>query len=232
MVAAGYESFTPETVAEQLNIMNDLLSFTDQFLIPFEEMRVWETNDEATESPWINHAQKIISGASDTDLDNMKVSNKLVGFTEIGGVKPQIISANCSAQVETYGYIWYPLDPLDFGGLISADVIKAKFKLEDIIQEALCEPISARKQCADVNDKALAFALSVASDEARSRYLSKGRKLSFVNDYVSPWGPGWEFSLGLSYTQVNKKKYISLKYTFKMFLFRLMKRRLKCRLHP
>ena len=129
MVAAGYESFTPEAVEEQLNIMNELLDFTDQFLVPFEEMRAWEQNDEGTESPWIKHAQKIISGASDADLTHLMVTNQLVGFTEIGGVKPQIVSANCSAVVDTYGYNWYPIDPLDFGGLISADVIKGKISM-------------------------------------------------------------------------------------------------------
>ena len=51
--------------------------------------------------------------------------------------------------------------------------------------------------------QAVAFALEVASPDARGRYLSQGRKLSFGEDYVSPWGPGWEFSFGLSYTQVN-----------------------------
>ena len=86
---------------------------------------------------------------------------------------------------------------MDFGGLISADVIKAKFKLEDIVQEALCENISSRKQCRDVNMQAIAFALEVASPEARGRYLTQGKKLGFGEDYVSPWGPGWEFSFGL-----------------------------------
>ena len=103
MVAAGYESFNPDTVEEQLNVMNRLLDFTDQFLVPFEEMRAWERNDEGTESPWIKHAQKIISGASDADLANLEVTNQLVGFTEIGGVKPQVVSANCSAVVDTFG---------------------------------------------------------------------------------------------------------------------------------
>merc|ERR1712170_278765 len=92
MVAAGYESFDPETVAEQLNIMNGLLEFTDEFLLPFEEMRLLEQNEDGTSSEWINNAQKIISGASDEDLTNLKVTNELVGFTSIGGVKPSVVT--------------------------------------------------------------------------------------------------------------------------------------------
>ena len=203
MVAAGYESFDPELVAEQLTIMNGLLDFTDQFLLPFEELRLLEQSEDQKESPWINQAQQIISGASDNDLANLQVTNQLVGFTEIGGVKPSIVSESCTAQVVTYGYNSYPLDPLDFGGLISADVIKAKFKLEDIVQEALCEEVSSRRQCADVNAKALELALDVAAPEAKERYLTKGRQLVFGDDYVSPWGPGWEFDFGLSYTTIN-----------------------------
>ena len=204
MVAAGYESFDPELVAEQLTIMNGLLDFTDQFLLPFEELRLLEQSEDQKESPWINQAQQIISGASDNDLANLQVSNQLVGFTEIGGVKPSIVSESCTAQVVTYGYNSYPLDPLDFGGLISADVIKAKFKLEDIVQEALCEEVSSRRQCADVNAKALELALDVAAPEAKERYLTKGRQLVFGDDYVSPWGPGWEFSFGLHYANINE----------------------------
>ena len=83
------------------------------------------------------------------------------------------------------------------------DVIKAKFKLEDIVQEALCEEVSSRRQCADVNAKALELALDVAAPEAKERYLTKGRQLVFGDDYVSPWGPGWEFDFGLSYTTIN-----------------------------
>ena len=183
--------------------MNGLLDFTDQFLLPFEELRLLEQSEDQKESPWINQAQQIISGASDNDLANLQVTNQLVGFTEIGGVKPSIVSESCTAQVVTYGYNSYPLDPLDFGGLISADVIKAKFKLEDIVQEALCEEVSSRRQCADVNAKALELALDVAAPEAKERYLTKGRQLVFGDDYVSPWGPGWEFDFGLSYTTIN-----------------------------
>ena len=42
------EDFTPEIVEDQLNIMRDLQSFTDEFLKPFEDMRALETNEAGT----------------------------------------------------------------------------------------------------------------------------------------------------------------------------------------
>ena len=44
----SFEDFTPEIVEEQLNIMRDLQSFTDEFLKPFEDMRALETNEAGT----------------------------------------------------------------------------------------------------------------------------------------------------------------------------------------
>jgi hypothetical protein len=32
--------------------------------------------------------------------------------------------------------------------------------------------------------------------------MTKGRQLTFTDDDVSPWGPGWEFSFGLQYKEV------------------------------
>ena len=37
------------------------------------------------------------------------------------------------------------------------------------------------------------------------RYLSKGRQLVFGDDYVSGWGPGWEYTFGLNYKQIDEK---------------------------
>ena len=82
--------------------------------------------------------------------------------------------------VTTVGYNSYPIDPLDFGGLISADVTKAKFKLEDVILETVCsESPAVRNQCRDANVKAFELALSIASEEARNRFLTLGRQLLF-----------------------------------------------------
>ena len=52
---------------------------------------------------------------------------------------------------QTYSYNQHSFDPLDFGSIISADVIKAKFKLEDVIVEGLCLPPRDRRQCKDIN---------------------------------------------------------------------------------
>ena len=111
-------------------------------------------------------------------------------FLNAGDFKPQITSdGNChDVTVTTCGYNSYPIDPLDFGGLISADVTKSKFKLEDVILDNVCsETPVVRNQCRDVNVKAFELALSIASEEARTRYLTQGRQLLFGDDSVSPW---------------------------------------------
>ena len=53
------------------------------------------------------------------------------------------------------------------------------------------------------------LALSVASGEALDRLYTKGRQLAFVDDELTPWGPGWEFSFGLQYTEVGFLKHSS-----------------------
>jgi len=205
MVTNSHEDFTPEIVDGQMNIMRDLQTFTDAFLKPFEDMRALETNEDGTVSLWAIEGQKIISGASDVSLARLDITNELVEFSDLGN-KPTIEGDECEAlRIKTWGYLSYPLDPLDFGGLLSADMIKAKYKLEDIILEKSCEEIKERNQCADINAKALELALNTADDIARERYLSKGRQLVFGDDYVSGWGPGWEYTFGLSYTQIDEK---------------------------
>ena len=52
---------------------------------------------------------------------------------------------------QTYSYNQYSFDPLDFGSVLSADLIKAKFKLEDVVLEGLCLPERERRQCKDIN---------------------------------------------------------------------------------
>ena len=138
-------------------------------------------------------------------LPNFKSKLFLKTNNVTGDFKPQITSdGNChDVTVTTCGYNSYPIDPLDFGGLISADVTKAKFKLEDVILDNVCsESPVVRNQCRDVNVKAFELALSVASEEARNRFLTQGRQLVFGDDSVSPWGPGWEFVFGLTYKTV------------------------------
>ena len=199
MVTVKYDDFAPEIVEAQLNILAEYQQFTDEFLAPFEEMKFYEENEQATFSFWASEGQKILANTSE-----ILVTNQLVAFSEIGGVKPQIGGDNCQATIQTFAHNSFPLDPLDFGGLTSADVIKAKFKLEDVVSEKLCQNLAPRRQCAEINAKAMELALSRASQRARERYLNKGRKLTFGEDYVSPWGPGWEFSTGLSYTEIDE----------------------------
>ena len=64
----------------------------------------------------------------------------------------------------------------DANTLYSASVIKAKFKLEDNVREALCLSEAPRRQCRNINEGAFDLALQMASEEARERFLSIGTK--------------------------------------------------------
>ena len=55
----------------------------------------------------------------------------------------------------TYSQPQYDLDLFDAATLKSASVIKAKFKIEDVVRENLCLSEMPRKQCKDINIKAL-----------------------------------------------------------------------------
>merc|ERR1712051_368355 len=201
IVTNSFEDFAPEIVEEQLNKKQELEIFTDEFLRPFEEMRALETNEDGTVSLWAIEGQKIISGASEVSIAHLEIVNDLVEFSDLGN-KPTIEGDECEAmKIQTWGLLSYSSDPLDFGGLLSANMIKAKYKLEDVILEKMCEEAKPRNQCADVNAKALELALETADEVARERYLSKGRQLVFGDDS----DPGWEYTLGLGYTEIDEK---------------------------
>ena len=89
-------------------------------------------------------------------------------------------------------------------------MIKSKFKVEDAVLEALCFPPRDRKQCRDINQEALDYAYSIASDVAKARYDSKGRQLVPIDDFAVSTGPGWLYSEGLNYTEVSSYKYCPL----------------------
>lgn len=202
MVTSIPDNFDPAIVEEHLSVLAELQAFTDSFLAPFQAMRLVETSEDGKFSKWITEAQKLITGFGEDVVANLEVTNEMVEFSDIGPVKPSIEGSDCKAQVKTYGHNSYPADPLDFGGLLSADVIKAKLKLEDVVADHLCQETSSRRQCADINEAAFNLALAASSEEAKTRFLAKGRQLTFGEDYVSPWGPGWEYSFGLDFNTV------------------------------
>ena len=63
----------------------------------------------------------------------------------------------------------YDLDPIDTGVLQSASVVKAKFKLEDVVLEGLCFEPRERSQCKDVNQAAIDYALEIADEDTKTR---------------------------------------------------------------
>jgi len=199
--------FTDEDVTNAQVLMEELLVFTEEFLQPFAAASLMETDpstDPLTSQNFMIQGQRVILGASDEELEKMLVVNYVVPFEDLGDFKPSVDSTvACEATVSTCSQPQYELNLADADGFNSATVIKAKFKLEDVVRESLCLPEVERKQCKDVNMAAFNTALELATEEARERFLTLGTQLVFDEDSVSPWGPGWEFSTGLHYSKIN-----------------------------
>ena len=199
IIAAG--NFPPAVIDESRVEFQIYQNFTDSFLEPFDQMKEFEQSSVQNVSKWVIEGQKIISGT--LDYDGITITNEVVIFSDLGDFKPSCnFDGACKAKVTTCVFNDYPTDPLDFGGLVSADTMKAKFKLEDVVEAAVCSSSITRRQCKDVNIGAYELALQAASDEARTRFLSHGRQLTFADDYFTFWGPGWEYSGGLDYKTV------------------------------
>ncbi|XP_023337662.1 uncharacterized protein LOC111708496 [Eurytemora carolleeae] len=178
----------------------ELKAYTAEFLAPFITASLMETEEDN----WMIRGQKILVSSSSEELQGLEVVNLVVPFEDLGDAKPSVVSANCTAVVTTYSQPQYDLDLFDAATLKSASVIKAKFKIEDVLRENLCLPEVPRKQCKDINIQALEVAMSLASEDALERFNEVGTKLIFTDDSVSPWGPGWEFSSGLHYKKINE----------------------------
>jgi len=197
--------FSEEEVSAAKDIMDMVSAFTEEFLQPFMAASIMETDgEEIPSSSWMIEGQKILLAASSEELTNLEVTNLVVPFADLGDAKPGINSTfECQAVVSTFSQPQYESSPIDVGILISASVIKAKFKLQDSVREALCLSPVERKQCMDINIQAFNLAMDLATEEAKTRFLNIGTKIVFDNDSVSPWGPGWEFSFGLHYDPIN-----------------------------
>ena len=199
--------FTADQVTEANSVIADLAVFTEEFLVPFAETRMMESDEDQDNpsSPWMIEGQKILLGATEEELAQLSVTDIVVPFADLGDFKPSVESSgDCGALVTTCCFPQYEWNPADANTLYSAKVIKAKFKLEDNVRESLCLPEAPRRQCRDINQEAFTLALSLASEEARERFESLGTKLVFTDDSVSPWGPGWEFQFNLHYENINQ----------------------------
>jgi len=179
----------------------ELVQYTESFLGPFNQAYAMEAI--MGDNNWMIRGQEIM--AQLTESDGMKVDNSIVPFDELGETKPSVeITGDCAGTVKTYSTPEYDWDAFDAGVLTSASVIKAKFKLEDVVRENLCVPVLERRQCKYVNVAAYELAIEMASEDALARFESVGTQLFFLDDSVSPWGPGWEYSGGLHYNNVNQ----------------------------
>lgn len=199
------ELFTEEEVTIAAATSATLRAYTEEFLVPFAAAALMETDGaETPSSSWMIEGQKIMIGLTEDELEKLEVVDYVVPFEDLGDAKPKVNQTGfCQAWVSTYSQPQYDTSIADADILYSAKVIKAKFKLEDVVREVLCLPLQPRKQCMDVNIKAFDTALALATEEAKNRFLSMGTVLTFSDDAQSPWGPGWEYSSGLHYKRTN-----------------------------
>jgi dienelactone hydrolase len=200
------EMFSEDQLIIALETQSQLMRYSSRFLVPFATASLMETDGaEVPSSSWMLEGQRVLLAASEEELTNLEVIDFVVPFEDLGDAKPGVNSSTeCQALVSTFSQPQYDSSVADANTLQSASVIKAKFKLEDVVRESLCLPEVPRKQCMDINIAAFDMALSLATDEARERFLAIGTELVFDNDKVSPWGPGWEFSFGLHYAKINE----------------------------
>ena len=197
--------FSEDDYSFALEINSRLTRETGEFLVPFATTSMMETDGaEIPSSSWMIEGQKVLLAASEEELATLTVIDFVVPFEDLGDAKPGLNSTEeCQAFVSTFSQPQYDSSVADANTLYSSSVIKAKFKLEDVVRESLCLPEIPRKQCMDINIAAFDLALSLATEEARQRFFDIGTVLFFTDDKVSPWGPGWEYSFGLHYSSKN-----------------------------
>ena len=96
--------FTAEQVLEANTVIADLGVFTEEFLVPFVETRMMESDGdlENPSSPWMIEGQKMLLGATEEELAQLSVTDIVVPFSDLGDFKPSVESSgNCGALVTT-----------------------------------------------------------------------------------------------------------------------------------
>ena len=96
--------FTAEQVLEANTVIADLGVFTEEFLVPFVETRMMESDGdlENPSSPWMIEGQKMLLGATEEEVAQLSVTDIVVPFSDLGDFKPSVESSgNCGALVTT-----------------------------------------------------------------------------------------------------------------------------------
>ena len=176
IVKQKQDMFSEDQISIALETQSQLLRYTNQFLVPFATASFMETDGaEVPSSSWMLEGQRILLAASEEELTNLEVIDFVVPFEDLGDAKPGVNSSTeCQALVSTFSQPQYDSSVTDSNTLQSVSVIKAKFKLEDVVRESLCLPKVPRKQSMDINIAVFDLALSLATDEARKRFLAMG----------------------------------------------------------
>lgn len=96
--------FTADQVQEANDVIAELGVFTEDFLVPFAETSMMESDGdlENPSSPWMIEGQKILLGATEEELAQLSVTDIVVPFGDLGDFKPSVESSgDCGALVTT-----------------------------------------------------------------------------------------------------------------------------------
>ena len=96
--------FTADQVQQANMVIADLGVFTKDFLVPFVETSLMESDGDLDNpsSPWMIEGQKILLGATEEELTQLSVTDIVVPFSDLGDFKPSVESSgDCGALVTT-----------------------------------------------------------------------------------------------------------------------------------
>lgn len=176
----------------QTILENDFVD-TKEILRPLAEMRDLTVGE--TSSPWASVAQIIISNVDPSFSDSVVVNDTL--FSDLGEFEahqPVIEGDGEVALVNTYSRVTYP-GILGIEHMLSAEELAIKLKRQEAVAEVLTPLgvlfLNSSITCRDINEAALAAALSSASDHVTERYYSRARQLLLLVDDPQDTGPQW-----------------------------------------
>ena len=190
-------SSVDDQVDEALAQLSEAFLKTAAKFQPFLDIRNLETDGKT--SMWTALAQELFAGEYS---DRVEVSNQIVNNLWFFSKTPGTTLRNDDMRIDTYALIvdkdkpdeneiWLPEE--------SPSEVNMKLVSKEAIRRALPRQNDTTHQlapntCASLNRLALALALSVSTEEARGRYLSRGRPIIVEEDLLRGSHLGWATS--------------------------------------
>ncbi|RUS81283.1 hypothetical protein EGW08_010957 [Elysia chlorotica] len=178
---------------------------------PFIDMKNLDMSTDQKKSTWTILAQKLVAKEY---IDRVTVSNEQVGNPWFFMKKPGVTANGTLVNLETFSLVHIPyISDGDYDtGLQPEGPQEVNMKL--VANEAIGKAFSGKNNtalisepvsCKSLNRYALYLALAMSSEEARDRYISRGRRIIFEEDRLVLgnvlWAPmsfqTWEDEAGL-----------------------------------